>query len=152
MIAYFKANPDMFPELVASSLKASEKTAWRSALLIGHLMQKEDNRIQCYVDEYIQVLENAAQGHQRQILVILDKMKLTNDQKGQLFNHSLTIWEAVHKIPSTRIRAFWMMEKIAKDYPDLKKELQHFTTSYFTETLSPGIKIHIINNYKSMLK
>lgn len=75
-------------------------------------------------------------------------MTLTENQKGQLFNYCLHIWEAIHKIPSTRIRAFWMLEKIAEDYPELKQELNHFVTPYFTETLSPGIKQYFLKKYK----
>lgn len=53
MIAYFKSNADLFPDLVAFSLNKTEKMAWRSALLIGHLMRKNDPRIQPKVNKYI---------------------------------------------------------------------------------------------------
>jgi len=148
MIAYVKANPDLFPELVKASLNVEDDKAWRYSLLIGHLIKKNDVRIQPLVDEFVEVLnQTKIDGHQRQILVVLDKMKLDDDQEGRLFNYCMTIWEAINKIPSTRMRAFWMMEKISENYPELKQELKYFVTSYYTETLSPGIKHHIIKKY-----
>ncbi len=140
MLAYFMEHPNMFSELVESSLAVNENTAWRSALLVGHLIKKNDIRIEAFVDQYIDVLPKVSDGHQRQIFVILEKMKITEAQEGKLFNYCMDIWESVHKIPSTRIRAFWMMEKISENYKELQEELKHFVTPYFTETLSPGIK------------
>ena len=147
MLAYFREHPNMFSKLVELSLAVNENTAWRSTLLVGHLMLNNDSRIFPFVDQYIEVLPNAAEGHQRQILVILDKMKIAESQEGSLFNYCLSIWEAIHKIPSTRIRAFWMMEKIAQKHIELKEELIYFVTPYFTETLSPGIKSYLVKNY-----
>ena len=79
-------------------------------------------------------------GHQRQLLIILDKLSLNEAQNGHLFNHCLSIWEEVGKIPSTRVRAFQAMVKMTANFPELKAELRLFTTDYYTQTLSEGIK------------
>jgi len=148
MIAYFKANPGYFEHLIEASLSVDYNKAWRCAMLIGHIARINDSRLQSHVDSFINTLmQIKIDGHQRQILVILDKMKLIEDQEGKLFNYCLTNWENISKIPSTRIRAFWMMEKIAENYPELKKELKYFVTAYYTETLSSGIKHIVLKKY-----
>lgn len=148
MIAHVKANSDMFFLLLRGSLSLNYDKNWRCAMLIGHLIKKKDFRLITYIDDFIEVLRDTKiDGHQRQVLVILDKMHFTEDQEGKLFDVCLTIWESVNKIPSTRMRAFWMMEKIAKNYPELQKEMKHFTVDYFIKTLSPGIKHYFVKNY-----
>ena len=149
MIAWVKANPSSFAPLVEASLSVNYDKAWRCTMLIGHIIKNNDSRIQPYIDSFINVLvKTKKDGYQRQVLVILDKMKLTEDQEGRLFNYCLTIWENISKIPSTRIRAFWMMEKIAVNYTELREELKYFITPYYTETLSPGIKYSLFKKYE----
>ena len=109
------------------------------------LLKKNDNRVIPFIDDFIACLPSLTHdGHQRQLLIILDKLQLNEDQNGHLLNHCLSIWEQVHKIPSTRIRAFQAMVKMTNEYPELKEELQLFTTNYYTQTLSKGIKISFL--------
>ncbi|WP_010523084.1 hypothetical protein [Aquimarina agarivorans] len=153
MISYMRRQPHLFPDLLATSLDLNHKQAWRCAMLIGHMMKKNDVRLQEHINAFIDCLGNVKNndGHQRQLLIILDQMKLSKIQEGKLFDCCMTIWEDVKKIPSTRIRAFWMLLKIAKNYPELKVELLHFTTEYYNETLSPGIKISFYRAVKKQL-
>ena len=145
MLNYLKAHPDLFSDLIEASLVITHPRAWRSAMLLGHAIQKEDSRLMPFVDDFIACLPNLNHdGHQRQILIVLDKLKLNEDQNGHLFNHCLSLWEDVNKIPSTRIRAFQAMVKMTNEYPELKEELQLFTTNYYTQTLSKGIKISFL--------
>ncbi len=143
MIDYVRKHSQLFPELITTSLCLSNKQAWRCAMLIGHMIKKNDIRLHQYMDQYIDCLTQIKKhdGHQRQLLIILDKMELSEIQEGKLFDGCMSIWEDVKKIPSTRVRAFWMLLKLAKKYPELKAELLHFTTDYYTRTLSPGIKV-----------
>ncbi len=143
MIDYVRKHSQLFPELIIASLCLSNKQAWRCAMLIGHMIQKNDIRLHEYMDQYIDCLSQIKKhdGHQRQLLIILDKMELNEIQEGKLFDACMSIWEDIKKIPSTRVRAFWMLLKLSKKYPELKAELLHFTTDYYTSTLSPGIKV-----------
>ena len=71
---------------------------------------------------------------------ILEKMDLNEIQEGLLFNECIIIWKKTDKIPSVRIKAFQILIKIAHDYPELKKELIHFTSYEYTKTLGKGIR------------
>ena len=142
MLGFIKKHPSMFNDILMASLNTDHKKAWRAALLLGHLIKKNDKRMVPFVMHFIELLPKISHdGHQRQVLIILDKMELTEKQNGYLFNNSLSIWEAVQKIPSTRIFAFKTMLKISNSFPQLKAELLLFTTNYYTQTLSPGIKV-----------
>ncbi len=144
MIAYVKANPNLFPTLLAASLNNDYTHAWRCTLLLGHIITKNDKRVLRVADDYINnLLALNHDGHQRQVLIILDKITLGEEQEGRLFDKCMTLWEDVNKIPSTRTRAFWMLVKIAKPYPEIRQEIKHFTTEYYLKTLSPGIRIII---------
>ncbi|WP_157366686.1 hypothetical protein [Aquimarina agarilytica] len=153
MIAYIHEHPQLYAELITASLSLSHKQAWRCAMLLGHMMKKNDVSLLKYVDRYIECLSKIKNhdGHQRQLLIILDKMRLNEVQEGKLFDSCMTIWEDIKKIPSTRIRAFWMLLKISDNYPELKEELLHFTTDYYTNTLSPGIKVSFTREVRAKL-
>ena len=115
-------------------------------------MKKEDLIVSPHIDSFIKCLPLLTHdGHQRQLLIILDKLSLNEDQNGHLFNHCLSLWEAVHKIPSTRIRSFQAMVKMTVEFPELKDELKLFTTNYYTQSLSEGIKISFLRLVKAKL-
>lgn len=142
MLNYVKEHPKLFTELIEASLDREHPKAWRAAMLLGHAMKKNDVRLMAYIDSFIECLPLLTHdGHQRQLLIILNQLTLNEDQNGHLFNHCLSFWEDVHKIPSTRIRSFQAMIKMTTDFPELKKELRLFTTDYYSRTLSKAIKI-----------
>ena len=142
MLEYVNKHPSLFADLIEGSLDVEHPKAWRAAMLLGHAMIKDDLRVSPYIDDFINCLPLLNHdGHQRQLLIILDKLSLSENQNGYLFNHCLSFWEQVNKIPSTRIRAFQAMVKMTKKFPELKDELRLFTTEYYTQTLSEGIKI-----------
>ena len=152
MIAYIKAHPELCDELIHASMLNAHDKSWRAAMLLGHFMHKYDTRVQPFVQDFIDFLPRTkSDGHQRQILVILEMLQLNDDHKGHLFNHCLSIWEEVNKIPSTRYRAFIAMLTISKDYPELKEELKHFVTPYYLQTLSPGVVHALKKRIKNQL-
>jgi len=119
--------------------------SWRAAMLLGHIARKDDEHIKASAMDFIDFLgESKNDGHQRQILIILDKISLNEEQEGHLFSHCMDIWEDINKIPSTRFRAFTTMIRISQSHPELKYELRHFLTDYYVKTLSPGV-LHSLN-------
>ncbi len=152
MIRYVNKHFELFELLLEASLNLEYSNAWRSTLLVGHLMKKDDVLVKPLVDDYINILlELHHDGHQRQVLIVLDKMQLNEEQEGRLFDKCMTLWEDVKKIPSTRTRAFWMLLKIAEPYPEIQQEIKHFTTEYYLETLSPGIRVIIEREIKKLI-
>jgi len=140
LISNINAFPDQFHEALKIALTDNEPQGWNAAWLLEHCVMKNDPRIRKHVSSLIQSLNGKRDGHQREILKILMKMELKDDQEGFLFDECMNIWESIGKSPSVRISAFSIMAGIAKKYPELKHELEFLTQEQYTETLSPGIK------------
>lgn len=148
LIQFAKQNPDVFSELIRESLLPKSKEAWRAAWLIGHIQKPNDQRLQPYIDQFLEILKHSEQGHQRQLLVILKKMNLNEDQEGLAFDCALTIWETVGKIPSVRITAFDLLLSIAENHPELQSEIELWAQPMYIDTLSPGIKNSLLRKLK----
>ena len=140
LVSFLRKNPELFDETVRISLGDERPQSWRAAWLIGHYMEDNDAILLPYVDSVLSNISGKEDGHQRELLKILNRLELTEDQEGRLFDTSLSIWEEIHKSPSVRGTAFQTILNIVKKYPELKSEIEHLTQSQYTETLSPGIK------------
>jgi hypothetical protein len=133
-------NPDYIQELLDNFVSDIKPAAWRSAWLLRHVMNKNDVRIEPLIPMMISVLSAKEDGHQRELLLILEKMELSDENIGALFDECSRIWETISKKSSTRIAAMKVMLNIAVIYPELNEEIQMLTEDHYTETLSPGIK------------
>jgi len=149
LLSYMHKNPDAFTPFVKLSLMSTPE-AWRASWLVGHIMLKNDKRIQSSVPTMIDSLLLLNQGHQRQTLIILLNMFLDDNQQGKLFDHCLTIWENIKIIPSTRITAMKFILKTVDKFPDLKPEIKLWTQDKYLESLSPGIKNSLLKQLKKI--
>ena len=138
--AFINKHPHEFENAVTIALSDNHPLAWRAAWLLSNSIEKNDSRIQVQINNIIKVIKFKMDGHQRELLKILEKMKIDEDQEGQLFDVCMTIWEGINKTPSVRIVAFRIIVKIAKKYPELKDEIEYLTQRHYSETLSEGIK------------
>lgn len=152
LLNYINNNSHLFEEMLAFSLKKEIPEAWRASWLIGHIMKKNDKRIVPCIDAMIKLLKTAKQGHQRQLIIILLKMELNEEQQGELFDSCLTIWEQINCIPSTRITALKFILKTVEKFPELKEEIKLWTQEMYLETLSPGIKNSVRKQVKKVLQ
>lgn len=148
LIRFAKQNPSVFTVLVRESLQPKSKEAWRAAWLIGHIQKPNDIRLIPHIDAYLAIIKQCTQGHQRQLLLILSNMQLSEDQEGLAFDSALTIWENIGKIPSVRITAFNLLLSIADNHPELQSEIELWAQPMYTESLSPGIKNSLIRRMK----
>ncbi|MFC2109254.1 hypothetical protein ACFLSU_01650 [Bacteroidota bacterium] len=151
LLDFATSTPNSFKQILLYGLESEAINSWRAAWLICHLMKKNDVRIQPYLALIIKNLPIKSDGHQRQLLIILMNMELSEDLEGIVFNLALNIWEDVHKIPSTRITAFKLIHKTVKKHPELTNEIDLWTADYYTKTLSPGIKKSLIRIKTSLL-
>jgi len=140
MIRHLAEHPEDFEEALQLAVSNKQPYSWRSAWLLWSCMEMDDARVKGSIKKIIELLPTLKDGHQRELLKILQMMELCEEEEGLVFNLCLTVWEQIHKAPSVRWHAFMTLLKIAKNYPDLLHEIQFLTQEQYMETLSPGIR------------
>ncbi len=140
MIAFLTGHPEHFDEAIALALGDDQPYAWRAAWLLFDCMEENDARVRKHVNRIIRTIPERADGHQRELLKILQRMDLSEAQEGRLFDVCMTLWESIGGSPSNRITAFKFIVKMAKKYPELQNELTALTQDWYLDTLSPGVR------------
>lgn len=140
MISYMKSHPEDFDEAIKLAIADKQRYSWRAAWLLCSCMDKNDQRIQRHIRKIIDTLPTKCDNQLRELLIILQRMELSEDYEGKLFDFCSTIWEKVGKQPSVRYNAFKLMVKIIKKHPDLSREIKFLTESHYTDSLSETVK------------
>jgi len=148
MIEFLDENPEVFDEAIQLIFSDKEPYNWRAAWLLGNYIKDNDPRMQNQIQNIINVIIDKKDNHQRELLKIILKLKLNENQEGHLFNISLNIWEDIDKKSAVRYIAFKLIVKISKKYPSLKNEIAFYTQNRYMETLSSGIR----NSLNRMIK
>jgi len=139
LFSLFDAHPEKLEEAILLALSNKQPYAWRASWILSHYMKTNDPRFLEYSTELIKAIRFKKDGHQRELIRILQKLDLNDDNEGLLFDECMTIWESINKRPSVRIFAFKFIVDMVKKYPELNNEIKHLTQSQYQETLSPGL-------------
>ena len=148
MISFMEAHPEHFEEVIELAVSDKQPYARRAAWLLWSCMNENDYRIQKHIQKIIDSITTKQDGHQRDLLKILLKMELNEEQEGYLFHVCVSLWEKIHKKPSVRFGAFQFMLKIARNHPDLSHEITLYTQDQYLDSLSPGVKRSIAKMVK----
>ena len=140
MISFMNAHPEFFDQAIKLAISDKQPYAWRAAWLLWSCMEENDNRIQKYIDSIVKSLKDKDDGHQRELLKILYRMKPKEKHDGILLKHCIDIWQQIDKTPSVRFNALKFIIKIVKKHPDLSREITFLIQDQYLETLSPGVK------------
>jgi hypothetical protein len=143
MISYLKMHPNYFDEAVQLAISDKQPYSWRAAFLLWGSIEENDNRIKKYVKTIISCLPEKKDGHQRELLKILYKMKINANHEGQIYNICINLWGQKNKTPSVRMTAFKYIVRIVKLHPELMDEIVFLTQDHYLESLSPGVKSSI---------
>ncbi len=144
MIAFMSSHPECFEEAIELTISDKQPYAWRAAWLLWSCLEENDQRVSPYIERIVRSISSKKDGHQRELLKILEQMDLDEEAEGFVFNICVSLWEAIDKTPSVRYTAFRFMVKIAKKYPDLTKEISFLTQNRYLETLSSAGKKAIL--------
>ena len=140
MLDYLNDNPHEIDNLIKLALEPKGQNNWRATWLLPNFMSKNDERIIPFLDSFIERLADADESQQRDTITLLLKMEFNEDQEGVLLDTAINIWTKIDKIPSVRYRAFELILKIAKNYPELSDEIKLLSEEHYMESLSPGIQ------------
>jgi len=152
LITFMNEHPGSFEEALALAETDEQPQCWRACWMLFHTMVDNDERIQPKISRLIEVLPDKEDGHKRELIKILSRMELDDDQEGKLFDICMTIWESVKKIPSVRMMAFRLIVKVISKYPELKSELTYMMEPQYTDSLSPGIRNSVVRQFDSIIK
>ena len=140
MIAHLCRHHDDFEEAIHLAVADKQPYSWRAAWLLWSCMEKNDPRIRNHIRAIIDAIPSRRDGHQRELLKILQQMEISEEDEGYLFDICVTIWEKINCRPSVRWHAFNTIVRIARSHPSLFKEINFLTEDHYLDTLSPGIK------------
>lgn len=140
LIQKIQSSDEFVEEAIVIAMDKKQPEGWRAAWILRQSIEKNDLRLQPHISDFIKVIKDRPEGHQREILKLLELMEWDDEQEGRLFDICMTIWERINKKPAVRITAFKIMMQIALRYPELKGEMEVFMGEDYTESLSPGIK------------
>lgn len=140
MISFLKSHPEYFEEGIRLAVSDKQPYSWRAAWLLWSCMDDNDRRLQKYIKKIIDTVPATNDGQQRELLMILQRMELSERYEGKVFDICLTIWEKTGKRPSVRYNAFKLILKIVKKHPDLFREIEFLTESHYMDSLSNGVK------------
>lgn len=150
MVAFINEHPEYFDEAINIAISQQKHFSWRAAWLISGTLKKDDPRVKPYIPKILDIILESKDGHQRELLKILLKMNLSEDQQSMLFDISANLWEQIRKKPSVRHFAFSCMVKVAENYPELKNEILLLAQPHYINPLSPGIKQSILKSLKKL--
>ena len=148
MIAHLATHHDDFDEAIRLALGDKQPYSWRAAWLLWSCMEPNDRRIHKHIRSIIAAIPSKKDGHQRELLKILQQMEISEEDEGYLFDLCVTIWEKINSRPSVRWHAFIMIVGIARKHPNLFNEIRFLTEDHYLEKLSPGIKHSICRMIK----
>jgi hypothetical protein len=139
MIELINSNAGFFTETLALSQQALHPVSWRAAWMLYHCMEAGDPRLQPKLQNLIQAIPGKPDGHQRELLRIIERLDYPEETEGVLFDLCMNLWEQPGKIPSLRLFALRIVLRIAAKYPELNNEIAFVTQPHYLEGLSPGI-------------
>ena len=126
----------------------NNKESWKYAWQINHASKAELQKLQSHINKIIVSIEGKKDGHQRELIKVLLKLKLSDDQLSQLWDICLHIWLDMKKQSSVRISAFNILVNTAKKFKPLSEELLRLTEEKHVSSLSEGIKNSTYKNLK----
>ena len=126
----------------------NDKNSWIHAWQINHVKKTELIKIQKQVDKIISAIDGKNDGHQRELLKVLLKLNLTDDQLSLLGHLSPYLARYPKTIFGFEISAYKILVNTAKKYKPLSDELIRLTEDKHVSSLSNGIKN---STYKNLL-
>jgi hypothetical protein len=91
MISYLKSHPEDFEEAIKLAIQDKQPYSRKAAWLLWSCMVKNDHRITGYIDQIIETLPSKSDNQLRELLMILQRMKLSDDYTGKLFDICVNI-------------------------------------------------------------
>lgn len=150
MISWMETHPEAFEELVEMALSEDPECAWRAAWLLWSCITENDPRLIGRIKDFVDVLPQKSGPQQREYLILLAKMDIEPELAGKVFEHCVQIWINPTLQASQRYNAFKLMSVVAKNYPELKTELQLMVEDDFFTGLTENVRKSVFRMMKGL--
>ncbi len=140
MIAFMAEHQRAFGEALKLATTDRQPYAWRAAWLVETRMEDNDRRVRPAIGAMLAAVPDRPEGHQRELLKILLRLELGDEEEGTLFNLAVAWWEDVSRRPSLRWFAINFILRMLEKYPDLSGEVRLLVRPAYLKALSPGIR------------
>jgi hypothetical protein len=140
IIGYVQQQPEVFDQLVALALDEHQPQAWRAAWVLFTLVEQKSPIPVDFIEKAISKLPLLPDGHQRELLKLINLLVVPEVMEGQLFEICQTLWLNTTKSPSTRYNAFKIILRLSDKYTELKTELSFLTAPHILASLSKGVQ------------
>ncbi len=151
MEAYLKSHPKDFSEAIDLAVGNRERYSWRAAWLLSNCMDKDDERVRNSLDRLIAAMPDKTDGHWRELMKIVSKMRLNDEQEGRLFDMAMQRWLDPDKQSSVRWKAFQFIAAMVEKYPELADEVKLVLRPDLIDPMSPGIRRSVSRTAKAIL-
>jgi hypothetical protein len=148
MISYMNAHPGDFEQLIQLACADKQPYSWRAAFLLWSCMDDNDHRVQKHIKTILYILPTKNDNHQREILKILLRMEISEEDEGFLFDHCISVWKNIGNRPSIRHTAFKFIARTINIHPELYHEISFLIHNQYIETLSSAVKKSIFRMIK----
>ncbi len=150
LVAQFREDPVAVEKAIQIAISSDQPQAWRAAWVLKELIEPNDARMIDHLDQMVSILIDRPDGHQRELLHLIDRFELSDEQEGILFETCIEIWKHAGKSSSVRYNAFKKLVEVVKRYPELVSEISYLTDEEYLSTLSPAIKRNVIKMIASL--
>ncbi|MDQ8199231.1 hypothetical protein QEH56_13765 [Pelagicoccus enzymogenes] len=151
MEVYLKEHPEDFPEAIDLAVGDRERYSWRAAWMLGNCMEKNDARVRGSLDRLIAAMPDKPDGHWRELMKIVEKMSLNDEQEGRLFEMAMRQWLDTEKQASVRWKAFQFIASTVEKYPEIADEVKLSLSPELIDPLSPGVRRSVSRAAKKIL-
>jgi hypothetical protein len=148
MISFLNDNPGDFEELIQLAIADKQPYSWRAAYVLWDCMEDNDHRIRKYIKTILNRLPAKNDNHQRELLKILLRMELSEEDEGFLFDHCISLWQKIGNRPSIRLTALKVIVRMIKTHPELYHEIRFLIQDQYLESLSPAVRKSIFKMIK----
>ncbi len=140
MLRYAKQHPECMEEMLILAVSDETPYNWRAAWLLCDVVKPKDPVALRYTPQLLQKLTSAPDGHSRELLKVLSRLQLSEEQQWQLYETCTAIWKDIRRQGSLRWHALRYIIRMAKQYPELKEEFEFLTESRHIDCMTHGAR------------
>lgn len=152
MIVYMETHPGAFREAVELALGDTQPLSWRAAWLLVDCIRADDPRLRKHIGRIIAAVPGKKDGHQRELLKLLQRMTLRGRHEGEAFDLCVTLWQNIQAQPSVRVNALMLLVSITRKHPALSREIGFLTQDRYLDTLSGPVRKSVARILKGRMR